>query len=248
MTTRGTDGYEALTEREKQTLRLIVRGHDAKSIARHFDLSVHTINERLRDARRKLAVSSSREAARLLLDREGQDPDSIGDKQIGEVASTTAAQHGGRNRTQAAIRTGIGVAVVSILLGTLALVMMPQDASAPGAPAETTAHDAAVEQAARDWLALVEQGRWDDSWEATGSAFRKLNTRQVWADVSKRVRPPLGALVSRTLISQEELPAPPRGYQVVKFRTSFVNKVDAVETVSLEREAGSWRVVGITIE
>ena len=33
-----------LTEKEKETLRLIVRGHDAKSMAAEFDLSVHTIN------------------------------------------------------------------------------------------------------------------------------------------------------------------------------------------------------------
>src|SRR6218665_1750468 len=78
----------ALSEKEKQTLRLIVRGHDAKSIARSLDLSVHTINERLRDARRKLAVSSSREAARLLLAAEGEGaapgtPDLLGDSEIG---------------------------------------------------------------------------------------------------------------------------------------------------------------------
>ena len=65
----------ALTEKEKQTLRLMVRGHDAKSIARSLGLSVHTINERLRDARRKLAVSSSREAARMRAIVEGLRPE-----------------------------------------------------------------------------------------------------------------------------------------------------------------------------
>ena len=55
-----TEGYQSLTEKEKQTLRLVVQGYDAKSMARHLGLSVHTINERLRYARRKMAVSSSR--------------------------------------------------------------------------------------------------------------------------------------------------------------------------------------------
>ena len=49
-----------LTEKEKAALRLIVEGHDAKSMARALDLSVHTINDRLRAARRKLGVTSSR--------------------------------------------------------------------------------------------------------------------------------------------------------------------------------------------
>ena len=84
-------GYQALTEKEKQTLRLIVRGHDAKSMARHLGLSVHTVNERLRDARRKLEVSSSREAARLVLETEGDDPQKIGDNRMGEAAGAGAA-------------------------------------------------------------------------------------------------------------------------------------------------------------
>src|SRR3954463_333948 len=89
------DGFGALTEKEKQTLRLIVRGHDAKSIARSLGLSVHTINERLRDARRKLEVSSSREAARLLLEAEGgyvsPAPDCAGDREIRADARAAGA-------------------------------------------------------------------------------------------------------------------------------------------------------------
>lgn len=67
-----TAAIDQLTEKEKETLRLIVRGHDAKSAAIELDLSVHTINERLRSARRKLDVTSSREAARVLYESEAQ--------------------------------------------------------------------------------------------------------------------------------------------------------------------------------
>ena len=74
MTTPVDAGSWTLSEKEKQTLRLIVRGHDAKSIARTLGLSVHTINERLRDARREMAVSSSREAARMLLHSRAPEP------------------------------------------------------------------------------------------------------------------------------------------------------------------------------
>ena len=54
-------------------------------------------------------------------------------------------------------------------------------------------------------------------------------------------------MISRTFVSQENLPAPPHGYEVVKFRTRFANKDETVETVTLDREGDSWRVVGITI-
>ena len=72
------DSIAILTERERETLWLLLKGYDAKSIARHFDLSVHTINERLRDARRKLGVASSREAASILAEAERTDPKGIG--------------------------------------------------------------------------------------------------------------------------------------------------------------------------
>jgi DNA-binding CsgD family transcriptional regulator len=64
-------GIENLSERECEVLRLLVRGYDAKSIARDLGLSIHVVNERLRDSRRRLGVSSSREAARILAAHEG---------------------------------------------------------------------------------------------------------------------------------------------------------------------------------
>ncbi len=54
-------------------------------------------------------------------------------------------------------------------------------------------------------------------------------------------------MVSRTFVSQENLPAPPHGYEVVKFRTRFANRAEAIETVTLDKENGGWRVVGVTI-
>ena len=39
---------ESLSDRERETLRLLGRGHEAKSIASTLGLSVHTVNERLR--------------------------------------------------------------------------------------------------------------------------------------------------------------------------------------------------------
>lgn len=128
-----TAGIQALTEKEKETLRLLVSGYDAKSMARHPGLSVHTVNERLRDARRK-------------------------------------------------------------------------------------------------------------------QSFKTLNTLETRARVARQVQGPLGALKARVLLSEEAVPAPPYGYQMVKFRTDYANKAGAIETLSLVREGGSWRVVGVMVE
>lgn len=270
MATRLTDDPWSLTEKEKQTLRLIVRGHDAKSIARALNLSVHTINERLRDARRKMAVSSSREAARLLLAAEGGDahlmpgPQNLGDNAIGDdVLEPTADQVGapipGAERNRSLILTGV---LMTLALGLLALTSLPFSTTAPtnATPAPTqiafqdVGQDATSEpvnpevvNAARAFLTMIEQKRWEDSYAATGTAFRKLNTLQVWTQVSEEVHARYGATVSRTLLSQQNLPAPPAGYEVVKFRTVYANKQQAVETVTLDREDGKWVVVGVTV-
>lgn len=248
-------GLQALTEKEKETLRLLVDGHDAKSMARHLGLSVHTINERLRDARRKMSASSSREAARLLREIERETPQFLADRAFRDAAVATDM---GELRTPAGTRrisrrTGwiAGGIVMSISLALFAFASLSGTAGAPAAPkpaSEAPASETAAVQAARQWLALTDKSDWNGSWNATGQAFKSLNTSDRWAEVSRSVRTPLGALVSRELIGEEYVPAPPYGYQVVKFRTSYANKAGAIETLSLVREGEEWRVVGVTIE
>lgn len=250
MTVRTTQGIDALTEKEKQTLRLMVRGHDAKSIARSLDLSIHTINERLRDARRKLAVPSSREAARLLFDAEGEPPNPLGATEIGEgIAEPDGKQDGGAWRTSRLRRITIGGIAMSLLLGLIALIALPQpEATANGSQtAAIEMKDPTIVDTARRFLELGDQGNWTETYRMTGRAFQKLNSARVWADASEKIRSPLGPVQSRVLMSEQNLPAPPYGYEVVKFRASFANKADVVETVTLERTDRGWKVAGVTV-
>ena len=140
---------------------------------------------------------------------------------------------------------------MSVILAILALAAAPQSAgqsAAPTAPATAPIAETEAVRAARTWLELHDAGRWRETWEGTGAELRRLNSFERWVEVASSVRPPMGALVSRTAISQDKVPAPPAGVDVVKFRTRFANKGDAVETVSLARENGSWKVVGIYID
>ena len=146
---------------------------------------------------------------------------------------------------------------MSIFLGVLALSLLSDGttqsaAHNAGSSGETTAQLAVAEseavRSARDWLVLGDQGRWNDGWLATATSFRKLNTAERWAEVAEKVRLPLGAVISRTALSQESVPAPPAGVEVVKFRTSFANRADVIETVSLAREGADWKVVGIYVD
>ncbi|HCF24598.1 MAG TPA: helix-turn-helix transcriptional regulator [Novosphingobium sp.] len=77
----------ALSEKELEVLRLLAAGHTVKSIAASLGRSEASINERLRDARRKTGVGSSRELARLI------DAQKNWDKNI-DLAANGSAPHG----------------------------------------------------------------------------------------------------------------------------------------------------------
>jgi DNA-binding CsgD family transcriptional regulator len=256
-----TTGPDTLTDKEKDALRLLLRGHDAKSSARELGLSVHTVNERLRDCRRKLGTTSSREAARRLLEAESEAPESVGDKPLGDAPAPTpmAAMAASATRRRVGPRPAvilIGVAVMSLVLAALFLPVSPVSVMAPAAmietvsgaePAAPTEAEAAA-RAAERFLDQIDESRWADSYAATGAEFRRLNTLKAWTDVSARLRPPLGKLVTRNIIGNEYVPAPPQGYRLVKFRSAYANGTQQIESISLAWEDGAWKVAGIVID
>ncbi|QGP79106.1 LuxR family transcriptional regulator [Sphingobium sp. CAP-1] len=60
----------ALSEGEKQCLRLVSQGFNSKEIARQLHISEHTVDQRVRTSLRKFGVPSRKEAARLFITAE----------------------------------------------------------------------------------------------------------------------------------------------------------------------------------
>jgi DNA-binding CsgD family transcriptional regulator len=253
--------HTALSEREKEALRLLLAGHDAKSIANTLGLSVHTVNDRLRDARRKLGVSSSREAARRLAETEGNEPNSLGGKEIGDAGPPIQMEGSKRSALpnftdhRLAWLTG-GMLIMSLIIAAVALSTMGvrNEATTPVQNTPTTAArpaETAGSSAARKWVGLLDAGQWDASWQAAGTKFKAQLTSAQWTTMVQAVRQPLGRASSRILQSAVEtktLPGAPAGdYQVVQFQTPFANQPNAVETVVLSREQVGWRVTGYFI-
>ncbi|MBB4615735.1 helix-turn-helix domain-containing protein [Novosphingobium taihuense] len=252
-------GYAALTEKEKETLRLLLGGHDAKSIARHLGLSVHTIHERLRDARRKLGTASSREAARLIQQIEAQDPELLGDKPFGDAATLHAVHQVGqpdRIGTTSRRRSWIiGGLAMTISLAMLALAALSGTNQTPAASTDRTAavvptmasEQAAVE-AARSFLILLDRDDWPASWQATHKSFQLLNTVEWWATASEGVRERVGKPIRRELGKADFTPAPPNGYWTVTFKARYSKAGDVTETVQLASQDGGWKVASIAVE
>lgn len=257
-------GIQSLTEREKQTLRLLLAGHEAKSIARELDLSIHTVNERLRDVRRRTGASSSREAARMLAAAESGGDDRLGDKELGVAAVAPEAPLGGqpgprsgRGPSPALLWGGLLTMCLVIAAAAFALATQPASNSDDRAPATTASNVSApffgkeeMEQA-QAWMRLMDDGKWEESWNDASPLFRSQLSAAQWATALQSARQPLGAVRSRTLIdatTAATLPGAPAGqYLVLHFRTEFAHKDDAVETVTLRREGGAWKPAGYFI-
>jgi len=121
------------------------------------------------------------------------------------------------------------------------------------AGADRKEKEAAAAAAAEKWLALVDEGRYSDSWDEAAGFFKGAVTREQWQQSLSGVRKPLGKALERRLSSSQyavQLPGAPDGqYVVIQFDTSFENKKSAVETVTpMMDEDGRWRVSGYFIK
>ena len=114
------------------------------------------------------------------------------------------------------------------------------------------AENAAV-AAAESWLKLVDEQKYDESWQESASIFRAAVPQERWNSMTKAIRGPMGKLLSREPKStryRTSLPGAPDGeYVIIQFRASFDNKQTAIETVTpMKEKDGSWRVTGYYIK
>ena len=141
---------------------------------------------------------------------------------------------------------------MTISLALIALSALSGAADEPKTAMTTTATSPAAEtdavRAARAWLALVDAGDWQRSWDATSRTFQSLNTSGRWAEVAASVQTPLGANIGHELVSEDFVPAPPFGYQLIKFKSRYANKPEATLTLTLEKENERWKVSGIMLD
>lgn len=255
-----TELYESLTEREKEVLRLLASGHDAKSVAQVLELSVHTVNEYLRTARRKLDAPSSRAAARAFSSFEDEiskklgDHEFLGDEKNGEAqgrAEEQVSSSTGSRSTRRAIWIGGIVAMLVILASVLALSsgMVTVGAPAQTAPAEASVSlPAEATVAAEDWVKLIDEKQWAASHQAMSETVNTMVTASEWEQTVAPVRASLGEFESRTASGSQRsaiMPGMPQGdYGVQQFNARYANHPEAIETVVMSREASGWKVIG----
>jgi hypothetical protein len=111
----------------------------------------------------------------------------------------------------------------------------------------------AAQTTAKTWLALVDAGKYGESYDQAASFFRQSITKDQWKQAVGAVRGPIGPVVSRKLKSStftRNIPAAPAGqYVIIQFEAKFKNKAGAIETITPMLDTDKkWRVSGYFIK
>ncbi len=144
---RHSSSIGALTDKELEILRLLTVGHTVKSIAVRLGRSEASINERLRDARRKTGVGSSRELARHLAAQKNWD------NNIDLSTQSSAADDGVQLPSPGRLRSkGTIIMLIALSVAAAGIIVAQVDSAHPDARPQT------VQFAATHQLPLV--GKW----------------------------------------------------------------------------------------
>ncbi|WP_052761733.1 helix-turn-helix domain-containing protein [Aurantiacibacter luteus] len=254
-------GLAGLTDKERQTLRLLLAGHDTKSSAAELGISVHTLSDRLRSARRKLGVTSSREAARLLGEAEGSLPEIDVHTRNGGGNSTSPQHpetayhvHGADKRSGPWGAKGVLLMTFFVAAVALAMAFIMNAENSP-VPAPFTQGDetfepsparqpSAAERGAREWLALIDEGEAAASRMAAAPDFQRRYSADLWElGVLLRLNNH-GTPVSRQLVDEEVVGGAGGEGDFVRlvFATNFTGEAGTSEIVTLQQTDGTWRV------
>jgi hypothetical protein len=107
-------------------------------------------------------------------------------------------------------------------------------------------------EAGDTWLALVDTGRYGESWEAASPHFKDAVARVPWEVAAQQGREKVGTLIKRKFRSAKSTLNPPNSppgeYVVIQNDTVYEKRGLCTETVTLMKQSdGSWKVAGYFI-
>jgi opacity protein-like surface antigen len=106
--------------------------------------------------------------------------------------------------------------------------------------------------AAEQWIVLVDDGQYEQSWVEASKMFQENTPKDDWTKKAQTERTSLGSRLGRKLKEIKpvnSLKGLPAGqYVQVKYQSSYANKKQASETIVAVLEGdGTWRVASYTV-
>lgn len=111
----------------------------------------------------------------------------------------------------------------------------------------------ASQRSADEWLALVDAGKYEESWNRAHSLFKAQVTKEQWVAGATDLVSRLGNLKARKLkeaVATRSLPGAPDGdYTVFTYDSSYQNLPAATDTLVTATDTdGTWRVTGYFVK
>jgi len=117
----------------------------------------------------------------------------------------------------------------------------------------TDEKEAKAIESGQQWLTLCDQANYSESWETAATYFKNAVKKEQWEQMAAAVRKPLGKVGKREVKSQKyqtTAPGAPDGeYVIIQFSTTFENKKESTETVTMmmDKDRG-WRAAGYFVK
>lgn len=130
------------------------------------------------------------------------------------------------------------------------LILAPPFAGPVGAQPTEASHERAKDEArvaAASWLEEIDDGDFDDSWEAAASVFQARVSKEAWEEEGRRLRDSVQTPTRRTVTMvkyRDALRQAGDGPVVILKYRSEIGGTVIQETVVTIRENTSWKVAG----
>lgn len=207
--------FAALSDSELQVLHLLAAGHTVKSIAATLGRSEASINERLRDARRKSGFGSSRELARLVAAQKNWDKktDLPPDEVLADDRDQPSPEEVPRSKGMTLMLAALPIAALALGLSATQLVGETAPVAAPAASAAVTSGPGtAVGQSllAGRWSLDVNRIPVEERPQRVTIEFRQLADRR-WTTRVEMVGPDGRAMHAESTAAADGLAVPVSG-------------------------------------
>lgn len=139
---------------------------------------------------------------------------------------------------------------LAILVGTLSIAITGC-AWHSEARAQRRALESEARSTASQWLAMLDDGDYDEAFEWEAQDFRMSRTQAQFVRFMQARRAPFGKSLGRNFIGAANIHrfvgVPEGNYESILFKTAFENKAETAERVILVKQSAGWRVIDYRI-
>jgi hypothetical protein len=143
----------------------------------------------------------------------------------------------------------IAAGIFALLLAACTVSFSPDDSSnLPQTTSGTPQQQLEAERSAREFLAMIDRGEFDTTWDRAGPALRDQTSKLTWINMLKLTSKTLAGGSTRDLegfgfSTQIDANVPVGEYVLVQLK-DVSDRVTTTEKVVMQRDQSEWKIIG----